>query len=75
MLNSEEKFIDFAEATFRNVVDQAEFARPRSSLLASLVYRPALFRRNEIRWIAAYAWRSRARVRGLRILKQEKRGA
>jgi predicted amidophosphoribosyltransferase len=72
MLNSEEKFIDFAEATFRNVVDQAEFARPRSSLLASLVYRPALFRRNEIRWIAAYAWRSRARVRGLRILKQEK---
>jgi hypothetical protein len=66
-------FVDFARATFRVAADRAEPAPPsQSMLLGSLVYRPALFRRNEIRWISAYAWRSRTRARGLEALKRAK---
>jgi hypothetical protein len=72
MLTDQMPLVDFANATFRVTAPQAEHTSLRSTLAGSLVYRPALFRRNEIRWIAACAWRSRSRVRGLKALKQAK---
>lgn len=72
MLNNTNTFVDFAEAIFRTAADEAKRKCSRSPVSAALVYRPALFRRNEIRWIAAYAWRSSQRARGLAALKQAK---
>ncbi len=71
-LNSKDIYVDFTEAIFRTVADEAQCPCSRTPLSATLVYRPALFRRNEIRWIAAYAWRSNQRTRGLAALKQAK---
>ncbi len=69
MLISRTPFVDFSEATFRTPIGPELGEPPHSILWESLLYRPALFRRNQIRWIAACAWRSRSRARGLAALK------
>lgn len=66
-------FVNFADATFRFAEDQAHSTPLQSTLLKSMVYRPALFRRDGIRWISAYAWRARSKARGLSALKEAKR--
>lgn len=66
-------FVEFGKATFR--AGAAGAARPREDikLLGSLVYRPAVYRRNEIGWIAACAWRAGAKPDDIAALKRAKR--
>lgn len=66
-------FVHFVDAVFHGATDRTELSPRPSALAHSLIYRPALFRRNQIRWIAACAWRARSRVVGLAALKQAKR--
>ena len=67
-------FVDLADATFRfsERSDPLQALRVRT-LLKSMVYRPALFRRNGIRWISTYTWRARSKARGLSALKEAKK--
>jgi hypothetical protein len=67
------KFIDFSQATFRSGAEEVERPRKEARLLGSVVYRPTIFRRNEIGWIAACAWRTAAKPDDLAALKRAKR--
>jgi predicted amidophosphoribosyltransferase len=66
-------FVDFSEAMFRAGATEAHRPREEAGLLGSLVFRPAVFRRNEIDWIAACAWRARAKADDIVALKLAKR--
>lgn len=66
-------FVEFGEATFRAGATETERPRHEAGLLGSLVYRPMVFRRNDIGWIAACAWRSATKVDDLAALKRAKR--
>ena len=55
-------FVEFAEATFRAGATETERPRHEAGLLGSLMYRPMVFRRNDVAWIAACAWRAAAKV-------------
>jgi hypothetical protein len=66
-------FVEFGEAIFRAGASEAERPRREAGLLGSLVYRPAIFRRNDIGWIAACAWHSAAKADDLAALKRAKR--
>ena len=48
-------FVEFADATFRAGAGEAERPRHDAGLLGSLVYRPMVFRRNDVGWVAACA--------------------
>ena len=65
-------FIDFAAGTFRAGTQEAERPHRDADLLGSVVYRPALYRRNDVAWIAACAWRSAAKADDLVALKLAK---
>ena len=65
-------FVDFDNAKFSFCEGRTEYALPQSTLLGSLVFRPTLCSRHQIRWIAACAWRSRLKTRGLAAFKQAK---
>jgi hypothetical protein len=66
-------FVEFSQAMFRSAEElQSEPAPFNSKLLDYIVYRPAIYRRNGIRWISVYAWRSRRQTRGLAELKKAK---
>jgi hypothetical protein len=67
------KLAGFGEATFRAGASEPERPRHESGLLGSLVYRPMVFRRNDVAWIAACAWRAHAKVNDIAALKQAKR--
>jgi hypothetical protein len=54
-------FVEFAEANFRAGPTETERPRHEAALLGSLVYRPMIFRRNDVGWIAACAWRAAPR--------------
>ena len=56
-------FVEFGDATFRAGASEAEKPRHESGLLGSLVYRPMVFRRNDVAWVAACAWRARRQGR------------
>jgi hypothetical protein len=47
------KFIDFCQASLWEVAEEAERPYNDAGLLSSVVYRPTIFSRNEIGWIAA----------------------
>ena len=66
-------FVDFSQATFRAGFREAERPRQETELLGSLVHRPMIFRRNEIGWIAACAWRAACKPHDLAALKRAKR--
>jgi len=66
-------FVEFGAATFRAGATEAERPRHESGLLGSLVYRPMVFRRNDIGWIAACAWRADAKADDIAALKRAKR--
>jgi hypothetical protein len=66
-------FVEFGEATFRAGATETERPRHEAALLGSLVYRPMIFRRNDVGWIAVCAWRSAAKADDLAALKQAKR--
>jgi hypothetical protein len=55
-------FVEFGEAAFRAGATEAERPRHEAGLLGSLVNRPMVFRRNEVGWIAACAWRAGAKT-------------
>ncbi len=65
-------FIDFSAANFRPSANKVDRSRERDILLSSLVYRPAIFQRKDIRWIGAHAWRSEAKELGVTALKAVK---
>lgn len=66
-------FVDFSEAMFRAGSTEAHRPRKEANLLGSLVSRPMVFRRNDVGWIAACAWRSAAKADDLAALKRAKR--
>jgi hypothetical protein len=66
-------FIEFSQATFRAGATEAERPRHEAGLLGSVIFRPAVFRRNDIGWIAACAWGSAAKADDLTALKRAKR--
>ena len=66
-------FIDFSEAIFRAGVTEARRQREEADLLGSVMFRPTVFRRNDIGWIAACAWRSAAKADDIAALKRAKR--
>lgn len=67
-------FVDFGRAYFRPSGNEPEPPRDKDILLRSLVHRPTIFQRRDIRWIAAHTWRSQARERGVKALKAVKDG-
>jgi hypothetical protein len=66
-------FVEFGDATFRAGASEAEQPRHEAGLLGSLVYRPTVFRRNDVGWIAACAWRADAKADDVAALKRAKR--
>jgi hypothetical protein len=66
-------FVDFSLATFRGGATEAARPRQDARLLGAIVYRPMVFRRNDVGWIAACAWRARAKVDDIAALKHAKR--
>jgi hypothetical protein len=53
----------FGDATFRAAASEAERPRYGTGVFGSLIYRPmVVFRRNDVAWIAARAWRTGAKV-------------
>jgi len=64
---------EFDRATFRAGATEAERLREGAGLLGSLVYRPTLFRRNNVLWIAACSWRAAAKADDIAVLKRAKR--
>jgi hypothetical protein len=66
-------FVEFGAATFRAGASEPQRPRHEAGLLGSLVYRPMVFRRNDIGWIATCAWRSAAKADDLLALKRAKR--
>jgi hypothetical protein len=63
------ELVDFSQATFRAGAQGAERPRHKAGPFGSLVYRPMIFRRNEIAWVAACAWRAAAKSDDLAALK------
>lgn len=68
-------FIDFNYANFGSLVREHGPSTDEDTLLRSLVYRPTIFQRKDVRWIAAHAWRSGAKERGVKALKTMKERA
>jgi hypothetical protein len=66
-------FVEFGEATFRAGASEIERPRQEAGLLGSLIYRPTVFRRNDVAWIAACAWRASAKTDDIAALKRAKR--
>jgi hypothetical protein len=66
------EFVEFSQAMFRAGATEAERSREEAGLLGSLVYRPTVFRRNHVRWIATCAWRTRAKADDIVALKRAK---
>jgi hypothetical protein len=66
-------FVEFGNAVFRAGAAEAERPRHQAELLGSLVYRPMVFRRNNVGWIAGCAWRAHAKADDVAALKEAKR--
>ena len=66
-------FVDFNDANFHVAISDAERSRHKETLLNALIYRPTIYQRNDIRWIAANAWRAKAKERGIAALREAKR--
>lgn len=66
-------FVDFNDANFHLAISDAERSRHKDTLLSALIYRPTIYQRNDIRWIAAHAWRAKAKAQGIAALKEAKR--
>jgi hypothetical protein len=47
------KLIDFSRAAFRPNIGKFDPSNQEATVLGSLVYRPMIFRRNKVGWIAA----------------------
>jgi hypothetical protein len=67
-------FVDFSSANFRLSANEPDRSVEKHTLLGSLIYRPTIFQRKDVRWIAAYTWRSEAKERGVAALKVMKNG-
>ena len=66
-------FVEFGEAAFRAGASEPERPRHDAGLLGSLVYRPMVFRRNDVGWVSACAWRAGAKADDIAALKRAKR--
>jgi hypothetical protein len=63
------KFIGFCQATLWEAAEEAERPYNDAGLLSSVVYRPTIFCRNEIGWIAACASCAAAKPNAMRAAK------
>jgi hypothetical protein len=72
MTTTNTAFVDFLDAVFRSTPLAADQADPFWALLDCLTYRPSIYRRNEIRWIAVHNWRSGRKTEGVAALRQVK---
>lgn len=66
-------FVEFSEGTFRAGASEAKRPRHETGVLGSLIYRPMVFHRNDVAWIAACAWRASAKADDVVALKRAKR--
>ncbi len=66
-------FVDFNDANFHLSVSDGERSQNKDTLLNALIYRPTIYQRNDIKWIAAHAWRAKAKEQGIAALKEAKR--
>lgn len=64
--------VEFSEGNFRVLEGHSATAGPAPQILNYIVNRPAIYRRNSIRWISACAWRARGQEPGLAELKKAK---
>ncbi|HEV2100252.1 MAG TPA: phosphoribosyltransferase [Stellaceae bacterium] len=71
MTNSE-RFVEFKDAFFQPSLSQVKPSRQQCSLTQSLVYRPTIFRRNQLRWMSVYRWKAGCKADGLAALKRAK---
>jgi len=67
------RLVEFGNATFRAGASEAERPRHETGLLGSLIYRPTVFRRNDVAWVAPCAWRAAAKADDVPALKRAKR--
>jgi hypothetical protein len=69
-------FVELKDAFFAPVSTEPELpyhpsSRP-SLVLDALIYRPSVFRRNEMRWISVFNWRAGHKANGLAALRRAK---
>jgi hypothetical protein len=67
------KFVDFNVAEFRLFSTEQRKRDAKTTLLESLIYRPMIFQRNGVRWIAAHNWKAGEKEQGVAALKAVKR--
>lgn len=65
--------VEFKDAFFETSQSEFDLAEQLSSVMNSLIYRPTIFQRNEIRWISVFNWRADRKQVGLAALKRAKR--
>jgi hypothetical protein len=65
--------VEFKDAFFEAPQNKVELGEQLSSVMNSLIYRPTIFQRNEIRWISVFNWRAGSKITGLAALKRAKR--
>jgi hypothetical protein len=65
-------FVDFGGAYFETPTNNVDQFSQQEALLSSLIYRPTIYERKRVRWIAAHTWRSDAKERGMAALKAVK---
>jgi hypothetical protein len=73
MPTNSQTFVEFENAFFQCSASQVDPPRRHSPIMQSLVYRPTIFRRNEMRWMSVYRWKAGCKEEGLAALKQAKR--
>lgn len=72
MLTNYKTFVEFKDAFFLSSPSQVDPPRPHSPVIQSLVYRPTIFRRNQMRWMSVYRWKAGSKEDGLAALKRAK---
>jgi adenine/guanine phosphoribosyltransferase-like PRPP-binding protein len=66
-------FVDFRNAIFSGVLSRPVDGLATTELLRSLIYRPILYKRNNMRWISVHSWRADCKRQGIAALSRVKR--
>jgi hypothetical protein len=73
MQTNSQSFVEFENAFFECSASQVDPPRRQFPIMQSLVYRPTIFRRNQMRWMSVYRWKAGCKEDGLAALKRAKR--
>lgn len=73
VLTNSATFVEFKDAFFNSSPSQVDPPLQHPPLNQLLVYRPTIFRRNQIRWMSVYRWKAGRKEDGLAALKRAKR--